>query len=66
MPMLIDFQCPECMRVSEGFRGQEKWCLCGITSAQKKLGILCMDGEKHLMQPIFSPKQNAQRWRHKD
>lgn len=55
MPRLIDFKCPECGAVREGFKCDIQWCTseqCDINDIQ--------------MQPTFSPKNNGQRWRFRD
>lgn len=60
MPMLIDFQCPRCGEVREGFKGKKIWC------SKCSYFHPLSNGEIVPMQPIFSPKQNGQRWRFKD
>ena len=56
---LIDYQCPACGAVKEGFEGDHKHCK--ECSKITDMGFIIYE-----MQPIFSPKRNAQRWKHND
>jgi hypothetical protein len=58
MPKLIDYQCPACGAIKEGFEGEKNYC--SICARIDVYGILVV------MRPIFSPKRNGQRWKHND
>lgn len=66
MPKLIDFKCPGCGHIEEGFDDdKEMYCWeCNTAGFNSEDEI---DEEfVHRMQPIFTPKNNSQRWRHRD
>lgn len=71
MSKLIDFRCPNCGAVKEGFDDEKIECdLCTIKC--DNIDAL-WDGVpievayvSFRMQPIFTPKSNSQRWRHRD
>lgn len=67
MSKLIDFQCLCCGTVIEGFDDDELYCEgCAIVEPiDYTEGIIPTKFSKK-MQPIFSPKNNGQRWRHRD
>jgi hypothetical protein len=53
---LVDYRCPSCGAVREWFDDEQYvWC----TSDE-------CDSDDVAMVPIFSPKKNVQRWRHRD
>ena len=64
MPKLIDFECPECGSVKEGFEYDYITCDKCRYVVPDFVYTYTMKGIR--MFPIFSPNRNAQRWKHND